>query len=361
MIHKNCRYYIGSRPCVFHKSENYLCADCPQLEPISCKILIIKLGAMGDVVRTTAILHQLKKQGTQITWVTHADAQTLIPRKYVDRVVVSPSEALFVMLTHETFDVVYGLDNDYVGAGLASLAKAKKRFGYGLTEAGEVTGVTPASEAWLEISVNDNLKKANRKTYQDVLFSLCGISFSAESDAILLPDGWESLNLPFLKNATELTGKIFGLVLGAGKRWPYKAISIKKWRELINFAKGKGHTLLLIGGPEESTLMAELKKEFGQAVIETGTDNTSLQLIKILSLCDVVICGDTLSMHLAMGLRKTVFAYVGPTSVSELERYGTMIPLLPEVTWSCCYKTACDERKLCNESFSWETVFQYFS
>ena len=34
--------------------------DCSYYDPVDKKILIIKLGAIGDVIRTTPLLHKLK-------------------------------------------------------------------------------------------------------------------------------------------------------------------------------------------------------------------------------------------------------------------------------------------------------------
>ena len=60
------------------------------------KVLIIKTGALGDVLRTTFVAKLLKKKYSDcsITWVTASSAQCLLEgNKYVDSVLVYPSDS----------------------------------------------------------------------------------------------------------------------------------------------------------------------------------------------------------------------------------------------------------------------------
>ena len=62
VIHDDCRLYKGDLPCKPHKQTGVHCNGCPHYDPLKERILIIKLGAIGDVIRTTPILHRLKKE-----------------------------------------------------------------------------------------------------------------------------------------------------------------------------------------------------------------------------------------------------------------------------------------------------------
>ncbi len=170
MIKKDCRFYVGSKPCGPHKRSGITCEACTQdYDPIRKRLLIIKLGAMGDVLRTAALLHQLSGPGVEITWVTQPNAVDLLDNGLVDRVVTLGSSALIPLLMWENFDAVYSLDNDYEGAILGSMAEAVEYFGYGVNEQGKVIAFNAAAESWLNVSVNDTLKKANTRSYQSVL------------------------------------------------------------------------------------------------------------------------------------------------------------------------------------------------
>jgi len=58
-IKYECRYFQGDIPCKPHKVHGVHCIDkrgkpCTHYQQTDKKILIIKLGAIGDVIRTTS-------------------------------------------------------------------------------------------------------------------------------------------------------------------------------------------------------------------------------------------------------------------------------------------------------------------
>ena len=57
-LKSDCRYFIGEKPCKFKR----LCEGCGFYEPMGKRVLIVKLGATGDVLRTTLILKPLKEE-----------------------------------------------------------------------------------------------------------------------------------------------------------------------------------------------------------------------------------------------------------------------------------------------------------
>src|SRR5512147_2742797 len=74
--HLDCRHFLGDRPCKF----KLLCAGCAEYSPMGKRILIVKLGAIGDVLRTTPLLTGLKRAYPQshITWVVDKEALPLL-------------------------------------------------------------------------------------------------------------------------------------------------------------------------------------------------------------------------------------------------------------------------------------------
>jgi heptosyltransferase-2 len=124
----DCRYFQGDRPCVWHKRETKLC-ECEQYEPIGRRILIIKLDAMGDVLRTTCILPGLKNRWPQsaITWITDpASVPLLRNNPYVHEIIPYGPDAL-LQLSIRKFDAVISLDAGRTCAALAALAQADEK------------------------------------------------------------------------------------------------------------------------------------------------------------------------------------------------------------------------------------------
>ena len=86
--------------------------NVPECEPIAERILVVKLGAMGDVLRTTSCLAPLKERYPQshITWVTRTTRAPLIAgNRWVDRVLPIEGNYLELLLS-EQFDLVLGLE-----------------------------------------------------------------------------------------------------------------------------------------------------------------------------------------------------------------------------------------------------------
>jgi len=52
----DCRHVRWDRPCAPHKLRGKSCAGCDEYEPVARRVLVVKLAATGDVLRTTAFL-----------------------------------------------------------------------------------------------------------------------------------------------------------------------------------------------------------------------------------------------------------------------------------------------------------------
>src|SRR6185437_12181624 len=84
----DCRFFVGDRPCVWHKRDGLRCT-CDRYDRIEERVLIIKLDAMGDVLRTTALLPPIRESHPHagITWITRRESVPLLERNpYVTEV-----------------------------------------------------------------------------------------------------------------------------------------------------------------------------------------------------------------------------------------------------------------------------------
>ncbi len=106
----DCRFFKGDIPCLFHKKFGVKCKGCKYYDKVEEKILIIKLGAAGDVIRTTPILRKIKKDFPQceIFWLTYFPK--LIP-SLVDNILDFNLKNVLWLQSQE-FDYVFNLDKD---------------------------------------------------------------------------------------------------------------------------------------------------------------------------------------------------------------------------------------------------------
>src|SRR5262245_6386084 len=73
----DCRHFRPDRPCAPHKQHGVVCATCTEFyDPIRTRVLLVKLAAVGDVLRTTSLLPGLHRRwpGAHVTWLTSSAA-----------------------------------------------------------------------------------------------------------------------------------------------------------------------------------------------------------------------------------------------------------------------------------------------
>ena len=220
----DCKFFLGDRPCVWHKQTGVLCT-CDQYQKVEERLLIIKLDAMGDVLRSTALLPPLAEvhPRASITWITRKDSVPLLQRNpYVSEVLELGPEAL-VHLQTRTFDRVINLDASKTSAALAAAARSDRKDGFVLDERGCVQPTNEAARRWLEAGVFDDIKRQGAATYQDRMADILELSgrkhhyvFELSADEIKRArKHLESVGLDFER-------PVIGLNTGAGGRWPLK-------------------------------------------------------------------------------------------------------------------------------------------
>ncbi len=360
-ILRDCRYYRGDRPCVYHKKEGVKCADCRYYSPFSEKILIIKLDALGDVLRTTALLPVLRElhPRSQISWITLAGALPLfINNPYVDRVMSLEPDGLIALLSEE-FSLAINLDTSPRAAGLLSAATALVKKGFVLDELGQVKAANPEAEQWLEMSVFDDIKKANRETYQTIAARITGLP-SAGEIVLRLGEEEEEFARDFArKNGLEEGELLIGLNTGGGGRWEFKKWTREATLELARRCAGELNArVLLYGGPPEEARNQWIKSRAGDLLIDTGCRNSLRQFFSLLSLSDILVSSDTMALHAALGLGKKVVGLFGPTSPWEIELYGRGRRVIAPVECQCCYLPTCSVRPNCMETITPDMVLE---
>ncbi len=362
IVKTNCRWYVGDRPCAPHKREGVTCAECPHEESVQTRILIVKLAATGDVLRTTAVLEPIRRAypGAHITWVTAPPAVPLLKGiDDIDRVLPLDAGTTAILAT-ETFDLVCGLDLDAQSTSLAEYARASTKKGYGRTEAGTVKPFDEAGETWLQMSLWDDLKRANERTYQQHMLDVLHLDGSPGKIQVPLePGAVERAKRKLRQWNVDPARPIIGLNVGAGGRWKKKAWTLEGYTTLSErLHKGLNATVLLLHGPEDTARAAAIRTGVSIPIVDTGGDNTLPQFAAIVNLCSVVVTGDTLALHIAVGLGKRVVVFVGPTSAAELELYEQGVILQGDVDCLGCYLPDCDRQPDCMESIDVETVYQ---
>jgi heptosyltransferase II len=262
------------------------------------KILILKLNATGDVVRTTPLLRCLEGE---ITWITARNNLVLLDRlsenlrclSWEDRAVANDVE----------YELVINLEDDIEVGAFARDVAHKQLFGAYLNGDGSVD-YTDDARRWFDMSIiscygkvqADAIKFNNRKTYQQLIFEGLGLRFTGQK--YLLPE----------PQYTGLCGDV-AIAPVAGAVWP-----MKNW----------GH-------------YERLRQELEAAGLKVNILPVRESLLEHLG--DVqnhrcLVSGDSLPMHLALGSAIPCVTLFNCTSPWEIHEYGIqkkiISPLLPE-------------------------------
>ena len=166
-------------------------------------ILVIKTGALGDVVRTSFIAQALKerykKKETKIFWITQEKAIPLfINNPYVFKVI---SEKNKEKLKNINFEIVINLEEDESNAKFASSLKSKRIIGAFWNK--DKIDYTDDSKYWFDTSLiskygkkkADILKKENRKTHKQIMAEIINVKEYEKYEPFLRLN-----NIPFAIN-----------------------------------------------------------------------------------------------------------------------------------------------------------------
>jgi len=352
----DCRHFVGERPCV-HKRE---CADCPHFDEFGTRILIIKLGATGDVLRTTPILRPLRRKygKCHVTWMVDEVAAPLLKHNPLIDKVLTPDLGAAMRLLAQDFDLLICLDKEDVAIGLATQVRAKTKLGYGMTPQGTLTAFNPESEYAIMLGISDELKfRVNQKTYQQIIFEMLGLEYRADEYALFLPP-------PALEWAGEMRGRlglesrtVIGLNTGAGPRFAGKAWPIS---HLIECCRVLGHrpgtAVLLLGGPDEVERNQAIMRQVDGNVADAGCDHSLTRFAALIGLCDAVVVGDTMAMHLAIAQQKPIVVLFGSTCPQEIDLYGRGRKIVADIECAPCYLRTCPIQEKCMKSITPQQV-----
>jgi ADP-heptose:LPS heptosyltransferase len=331
-IKSDCRYFRGDVPCKPHKQDGVHCIDskgkvCKHYDPTDKRILIIKLGAIGDVIRTTPLLRKLKavEPSAEIWWLTLTP--DVVP-KSVDVVLPFTPQSI-ATLGSVSFDLLFNLDKDKEACALANQISSRVKKGFILRE-GKCVPIDNDAEHKYLTGVFDDLSKSNIKSYQEEIFEICGYKFSGE-EYIMPALGNIDWKLP--KNK-----KIVGLNTGCGGRWTSRLWADKNWISLAKKLKKAGYVPLLLGGELEHVKNLKLARQSGALYL----GNFSLsKFMSEVNQCDLVVTAVTMAMHLAIGSRKKIVLFNNIFNKHEFDLYGRGEILEPDFECDCFYSPTC--------------------
>lgn len=351
----DCRFFNGEKPCKY-KCEG----GCQHFEPFGTRILIIKLGATGDVLRTTPLLRALKTKfpESHITWLVEPISAPLLKNNPLIDLVLTPSFGTLARLQVEQYDALYCLDKVEAATGVAMQVNAQEKWGFGLSAQGTLATFNPEADEALRLGVSDELKfRQNQKPYQQIMFEAVGFPFDQERYVLELEPTAQTWAKDWAAQNMRKTKPIIGLNTGAGTGFAGKAWRLESWVELAHRITRIGGQAVLLGGPSEHAKNREIAELAGRVATNSGTDNSLPNFCALVDLCDVVVTGDTTGMHIAIALEKPVVVIFGSTCPQEIDLYGRGEKLVAPVDCAPCYLKNCPIGEICMDAIEVKDVF----
>ncbi|MGB9696156.1 MAG: glycosyltransferase family 9 protein [Ignavibacteria bacterium] len=332
-IKTDCWYFRGDVPCKPSKQYRVTCNDCTYYKKSAGRILIIKLGAAGDVIRTTPLLFPLKRHfpDYKVFWLTYYTE--LLPQKSnigVDEpLLMNFQNALYLQQTN--FDILINLDKDREALALASKINAKTKYGFYLKD-GICYPLSSSAQHKYLTGIFDVISKANIKSYLQEIFEICGYKYNGEEYILELDD---SFNQTFNVNKSK---KIVGLNTGCGSRWSSRLWSDSHWLKLIELLLKNNYEVVLLGGEYEDLKnrnFAEITnaKYFGYFPIKT--------FLHLVNKCDLIVTQVTMALHIAIGLQKKIVLMNNIFNSNEFELFGRGIIVQPSKECRCYFSPRC--------------------
>jgi heptosyltransferase-2 len=354
----SCRFFNGYKPC--SKSANCN-SSCAHLDEVDAAVLIIHLGALGAVVRSTSLLAAMKRKHprSKIIWVTETSAAPLLAHNdQIDLVVSADNEGILSLKAFE-FDTAYVIDKSLKAVGILSSVSAKKVFGFvAHPKTGAILPATEAAQELWELGL-DNHKKffLNTKSECQLVHEALELEAYQRDDYYLPLTAEENILAKARHNLWSAEGRrtVIGVNTGCSAVIPYKKLSVEFQRRLCETLSNRNDVeVVLLGGREDSQRNEEISK--GLNVVKSSTEEGLRDGLISVAACDIVVTGDSLGMHLAISQKKWVVAWFGPTCAHEIELYGRGEKVLTQAPCAPCWKRSCQKPIMCYDQVDFSQI-----
>lgn len=321
------------------------------------KIAIIKLGAKGDVARTLPIAKAIREKHNpeELHWfTTKSSAEILEGISFIDHIHMHDER------TNIEFDHLFNFDIDKSAARLAMNLRAKKKYGFGMEE-DYISPFNISSEYYLNTLFDDEIKKNNKKTYQEMMCEIAEIDSTKENIALSISEKEKQKAKEFAKINGINPSKLIGIHMGASQRWPSKVWHEVNLKSFIFQSIKKGYQIILFGGPNEierhKRFTDELEKE-GINVFRNNPNNTFKEFTALVDLCRIMICSDSFALHVSLALNKPTVGLFFCTSPNEVEDYGLLKKIVSEKLTEFFPERMNEENEELTKSISAEQVLE---
>jgi lipopolysaccharide heptosyltransferase I len=314
------------------------------------RLLIVRLGALGDIVHTVPALAALRRAwpDAHIDWLVDSRYRAVLDhvRGLDTRIVVETTSRLgrlpgvIGQLRASRYDIALDFQGLVKSAALARAAGSRRTAGFARAQLREPLAASFYSERY-EVASRQHVIRKNLALVQRAL----GI------------DAGE-IEFPLETPATPPVAGAYAL-LNPGAGWPNKRWPAERFATLAAWIKGQwGWPSIVLWGPRERSLARSIA-EASYGAAQTAPETSIGDLLALARGARLMISGDTGPIHLAAAVRTPIVGLYGPTDPA---RNGPFDPadvcLSRFATCVCHHERRCRRRRPCVNEITLEEVQQ---
>ena len=341
------------------------------------RILIIRLSAIGDVVRTLPAANALRGKfpTAHIAWIVEEKARDLLTHQpEIDEIIVFQrnrwkkgilNPLTFLGTIGEVYRSVkklrgkhYDIAFDFHGilkSGLISyLSGAKERVGFGRGYCKE----------WNHLFNNRKVSpRSNRISRFERNFALLGsLDLDGGGSDVDLHVSQEDMDFAdqfFQSRCPVTSGHLVAIHPGTSPKTSYKRWASSKYSELADkLIEELKATVLFTWGPGEKAMVDKVRTQMRRDSLIAPETHSLKQLAEIFRRCSLYIGSDTGPMHIASLVKTPVVGIFGPTDPIVNAPYGATPHIIVRKDLPCspCRNRGCKDVE-CMKTISSQDVF----
>lgn len=325
-------------------------------------ILIIKIGAIGDVILAVPSLRTIRNSfpNAFISVLVDNESKRVLKRcPYIDDLIVYDRKGkdkgirglmeISGIIRRRIFDFSIDLQNNRFSHIVAYLGAVPERFGYRNRKFGFL--------------LNNGLRhlkiKAGPVEEQFRVLKRAGINTIGASNRLELWPSKEDFTYidNFLKDAwVREKQNLVGMNIGGSwdtKRWPLKCFA-----KLSDMLAAKDIRIVVTASESETKLAKDFEGMTRSKFINAAGKTNITQLAALIKRCKVFITSDSAPMHIASSMGTNFIALFGPTEAKRhFEPTDKGIVIQKEVNCGPCYKPKC-KKHTCMEKITVDEIFK---
>ena len=311
------------------------------------RVLIIRCGALGDLVYATSVIDALKAQygeDTLIDFVATPSSAAIFkkdPRvhhifplqhKKIPLPLSSQKKAVVNASRKEPYDILINFEHGKQFSSLIEKIQAEKKIGAQLTEPKIPEGVT---------HMVDIIRYTFKELVSEEIFQKSFPRLVGSDKEEMRKKYGLSKNFLIISASNSHQKR---------NRINYRAWDNTHWRELIA-RTAQEKEVVIIGAPSEREFFKELLP-YPQNVVDLVGKTPLADLIGVIEAADALVATDTGTAHIASAVNTEVFALIGPTPANVTGPYKSLYNKVHIISLnlecSPCYKT--ERMKQCRDN-----------